>query len=377
MPATTSATVTISATTVTETSRTSTTSTFALLLRIVGELDLLMSQPDSVNASAVPEGLAKGLAEMLGLDSVEVYRNTTLEENATEEGLVRMVFVADAEFYISEEAENFLLQMRGLSDMTGLQVKDLLNAHLELANATVRVDDVRRMSLRASAVQGSNLDFNVIVVGTEDNQGSVPPPSASSVGLVWLIVAAAVAIIVLSAILFFYFYKTAARSQGKGGAAQEERTGTQPKHLDFTKPGGLILPAEPGNDAHEEDDERETLAIIIDACKESESELTQAVTLALDSLGIGFVEDEDMSSLAMAEAFADAGIELFEDDPRESALAMAGIEWYEDNGRVSVVSNEREPVWTDQRLVTAAEEAGISFKADDPEEPAMDDVLEL
>lgn len=359
LPATRTSTSTSTASTATGTSS-STTSTFYELVQILGDLDVLASAGFLEDAK-VPEGLARGLAELLGEEGLQDEVQVTLEQNATQDGVVHVAFMVDAMFYSSQEVENFFLRARNLSEMTEPQVRALLNRNLQAAGAgrEVSILSLRGMRLRASteaAVTGTgNRDIDVVVV--EGPEAEAPPDS--SIGVAWLLVAAIPAIALLSGVLAWFYCKTAGRSQEPTTAS------TASGEVDFEQPERLIMPAA-GNTKGK--GAEETLAVVVDSCEDTELELKEALD-ALDELGIDFVEeDEQEQSERLREALAAAGIEVLEDDDQsasidfkdsqlaiEDALAAAGIELTEDEDffiqdEDSVVAREREPARGDLKL---------------------------
>jgi len=326
-----------------------------LLVQILAELDLDLVSGETaalgrrLEASKVPEGLATGLAEILGFSTSQAEVQVTLEPNATEDGVVHVDFVADARFYSSQEVENFFLRARNLSDLTEPQVRAVLNRNLQAAGADAKILSLRRMRLRASteASGTGNLDIDVVVV--EGPEAEAPPDS--SIGVAWLLVAAILAIALLSGVLARFYFKTGGRQEptAESGDVDFEQSG---------QPERLIMPtvskATKGKGAAAEET---VLTVVVESCaQDTELELKEALD-ALDELGIDFVEDEE-SEQSRREALAAAGIEVLEDDDQsagiefkdselaiEDALAAAGIELEEDDedpGAGGVVARERE-----------------------------------
>ncbi|CAE7435457.1 CSMD3 [Symbiodinium sp. CCMP2592] len=358
LPATRTSTTMSTASTVTGSSS-STSSVADLLVQILGELDLV-SSPAFLDDSKVPEGLDTGLRELLGTPEAEV--QVTLEQNATQDSVVHVAFVADARFYSSQEVENFFARAGRLSEMTELEVRALLNRNLLEAGAGVEILSLRGMWLRPSTKAGATSNGDIVVL-VEGPEAEAPPDN--SIGVAWLLVAASFAIALLSGVLACFYFKTAGRSQeptaGEVDFEQPELTGATAQ--------GPILPtagkaAKGAKGAKGGKGAEETLAVIVDSCEDTELaelELKEALD-ALDELGIDFVEDEEQSeqSERLREALAAAGIEVLEDDDQsagiefkdselaiEDALAAAGIELQEDED--SVVAREREPA-RDEKL---------------------------
>ncbi|OLP86823.1 P-selectin [Symbiodinium microadriaticum] len=196
----------------------------------------------------------------------------------SEDGVVHVAFMVDAMFYSSQEVENFFLRARNLSEMTEPQVRALLNRNLQAAS-----------SLRQPQA-GAGREVSIL---------SLRGPLGT---------------------------------QREVKEAQAAVTGTGNRDIDVVVVEGPEAEAPPDSSIGMLASLfRETLAVVVDSCEDTELELKEALD-ALDELGIDFVEEDEQEQserLREAElselALAAAGIEVLEDDD-QSAWAPAQTE---------------------------------------------------